>query len=556
MDNLEVISEDIQKQSTATLRERLLQGILVSLSIVGLLNAGVGTYEAIQSGDRWLLPFYWVSYFIVLIFTIWKRPGYQIRTWSLVILVYIIGFTDFIADGLGGSGRLFLLTLIFIIGILLSRRENITILIICCLTMIGFGIVFSLGILTTPGDLRSTQPEAWAISTLAFLMLGLLIMISLDFIIPNLTNALQQSRHLAEELQKNQAALTQQVQERTENLSRRSQVLEATTLIGREIFAIQDVDQLLKKSVQLISEQLGYYHVGVFLLDDRKQYALLHAASSEGGQRLMLDRYRVYIGETNLIGSAIARAETRTANYTEDDRSRFDNPELLDTRSAVAIPLKTHDQLLGAIDIQSRQADAFDSEIILTLQILVDQLALSFTNARQYQDTQQNLLAVRRAYGQISRQAWQELISREQIVKRYDPQRVLTDEEKQIENVAQAALQGHMVASQGKLVIPIKERDQVIGVIQALKDDAQEKWSQEEINLMNSLTDQLEVALESARLYKDTQVLAEQERLIGELTSSMRETLDIESVLKIAVQEIGEKLGLSRAEVWLTGDQQ
>jgi GAF domain-containing protein len=58
------------------------------------------------------------------------------------------------------------------------------------------------------------------------------------------------------------------------------------------------------------------------------------------------------------------------------------------------------------------------------------------------------------------------------------------------------------------------------------------------------LTEQLGVALDSARLYQDTQRRAVQERLVGEVTARMRETLDMETVLKTAAQEIGQKLGL------------
>ena len=458
-------------------------------------------------------------------------------------------------DGLGGSGRLFLLALIFITSILLDRNESIIMIIVTVLTMMAFTIMFTLGFASIPGDVRSSQPEAWMISTLSLLMMEILVVVSLNFLIPHLVSALQRSQRLTHELQDNQDTLTQQVQERNQRIAKRSTQLEAITIIGQEVMGIQDLDQMLNQAVQLISNQLGYYFSGIFLTDELNQYAILRAATSEGGHRLLMSRYRVYIGETNFIGSVISRGNPRIRFYEEQDAEISDTPELAETRSEIVLPLRARDKLIGAIDIQSLETETFDEEDINILQILADQLALSIMNARLYQESQQSLDSARRAYGQISQYAWQDLISRQVIQKRYDPQKILYEDDQWANKTMEATQGGKMVLDDSMLAIPIKERGQVIGVIRAHKADQQNNWTQDEINLMNNLTDQLEVALESARLYKDTQLLAEQERLIGEITSRMRETLDIDSVLKIAVQEIGEKLGLSSAEVWLTSDQ-
>jgi len=538
----------------AALQETLMQGFLTAISIVGVITAGVGTYEAIQATNFWLIPIYWISYFTALLFTFWKKPSYKLRAWTLVGLLYLIGTTDFIADGIGGSGRLFLLSLVFITGILFGRRESIAMVIANALTLIGFGIVFSTGAVSIPGDGRSSLLGIWIVSIVPLTMLGLLIMVSLNFLIPRLVTALQNSHQLTNELQINQDTLTQQVQERTEKISRRSSQLEAITFIGRDVMSIQNQDQMLNEAVNLISNQLGFYFAGIFLSDEINQYAILQAATSKGGHQLLMSRYRVYIGETNFVGSVISRGTVRFRNFEIHGAEFSETPELADTRSQIVIPLKARDQIIGALDIQSREVEEFDEDSTKVIQILADQLALSIMNSRLYEEAQQSLNAAQRAYGQISQQAWSNLISRQQIRKRFDPQKILADNDGWSQKTLQASQDGKMVLEKGILAIPIKERGQVIGLIRAHKASEKEVWSQEEINLINNLTDQLEVALESARLYKDTQLLAEQERLVGEITARMRESLDVESVLRTAVQEIGEKLGLSSAEVWLSDD--
>jgi GAF domain-containing protein len=556
MENLQGTQKENIIHNASALKDDLLQGLLTALSVVGLLTAIIGSYEAFQNSDQWLIPIYWGSYLMVLLFTFWRKPGYRIRGWSLIVLIYTIALTDLMADGLGGSGRVFLVGLIFITGILFERNESVFMLLVSTLTMIAFTIVFTVGITNIPGDSRSSQLAAWIVSTLSLLMIDVLIVVSLNYLIPRFVTALQQSQQLANELKISQTTLTRQVDERTKRISKRSDQLEAITFIGRDVMSIQNLDQMLNEAVDLISNQLGYYFAGIFLTDEVNQYAILRAASSQGGHRLLMSRYRVYIGETNFIGSVISRGILRFRHYEENEAQTSETPELAETRSEIVLPLRARDRLIGALDIQSHEIEEFDEENIKMLQILADQLALSIMNARLYQETQQSLESARRSYGHISQQAWADLISRQHILKRYDPQEILSEDNGWSKKSLQAAQDGKMVIENSLLAIPIKERGQVIGLIRAHKASEKDLWTQEEVNLINSLTDQLEIALESARLYKDTQLLAEQERLVGEITARMRETLDIESVLKIAAQEIGEKLGLSSAEVWLTSDQQ
>jgi two-component system NtrC family sensor kinase len=120
----------------------------------------------------------------------------------------------------------------------------------------------------------------------------------------------------------------------------------------------------------------------------------------------------------------------------------------------------------------------------------------------------------------------------------------------------QAAQQGQVVQAQDAeglaLAIPLRVRDQVVGVLGFRKGFAhgeRQAWTDEERELLASFSAQLESALESARLYQETQRRAAEDRLLGEVTARMRQTLDVETVLQTAVREMGVALGLSRVEV-------
>jgi GAF domain-containing protein len=101
------------------------------------------------------------------------------------------------------------------------------------------------------------------------------------------------------------------------------------------------------------------------------------------------------------------------------------------------------------------------------------------------------------------------------------------------------------------VAIPIKIRGAVIGVVNTYKPQSNGEFSQEEIRLLESITEQLGVALDSARLFAETQQKAEQERLISEATANMRATLDIDTILQTATREIYQALGLQDVTIKL-----
>jgi len=107
-------------------------------------------------------------------------------------------------------------------------------------------------------------------------------------------------------------------------------------------------------------------------------------------------------------------------------------------------------------------------------------------------------------------------------------------------------------AASPSMAIPIKVRGQVIGVLDAHKPAGGREWTEEERALLETLTDQLGVALDSARLYQEAERRAAQERLVGEVTAQMRQTLDVDAVLRTAAQEMRQALSLSAMTIRLT----
>jgi len=369
---------------------------------------------------------------------------------------------------------------------------------------------------------------------------------------------------MADEVAEMVGTLEQRVAERTAELERRAVQLTTAAEVSRAASSILDLEELLSRTVDLIADRFDLYYAGLFLLDEAGEWAVLQAGTSDAGRKMLAQGHRLEVGGVSMVGWCTANAQARIALDVGEEAVRFDNLLLPDTRSEIALPLISRGRVVGALDVQSTEEAAFTDEDVAVLQTMADQLANAIENARLFQQTQESLEAERRAYGELSRQAWEELLRAwPDLGERYDPQGILPTDGPWREEMRLAALEGKTVLGEppfsslppggaeggATLATPIKVRDQVIGVLDAHKPASASEWTAEEIALMETLTEQLGVALESARLYQDTQRRAARERLTGEVTARVRETLDVDTVLQTAAREMREALNLAEAEV-------
>lgn len=416
-----------------------------------------------------------------------------------------------------------------------------------------------IGLLQASGQLsQAISPEASIAADGAAMVTGLATLIVFYWLgDQQLRRALSKERVLTAELQAQQAQLEQRVAERTATLARRSAQLNAAIQVARETVALQDMPQLLDRTVQLVSDHFDIYHVGIFLLDPSGKWAVLQAASSEGGQRMLARGHRLLVGEEGIVGHVTGRGEPRIALDVGEDAVFFDNPDLPYTCSELALPLRVRGEIIGALDVQSIERAGFSDEDVAVLQILADQVAMAISNARLFQQAQESLEAERRAYGQASREAWAEIFQvRPGIGYRYDLKGVTPLVSSNIGSAGAPVSKdgGEDESKLARLSLPVRVRGHVIGKIDARKPEGAGEWTAEETALMEALTEQLNIALESARLHQDTQRRAARERLISEVTGRMRQTLDVETVLKTAVDEIYQALDLSELVIRMTSE--
>lgn len=255
-----------------------------------------------------------------------------------------------------------------------------------------------------------------------------------------------------------------------------------------------------------------------------------------------------------MIGWSVANARARIALEAGEDPVRLATSELPDTRSEAAIPLRSRGMVLGALTVQSSLPGAFDEQTITIFQTMADQVAVALDNARLFVEAQSALDAIQKAYGEFGRKAWIERLRTHQVGYQRDASGlspIKANHQKQL--LANRSGNGSE-GDQRTLIIPIRSRGEVIGHVNAqrgMEDENKASWRAREIDLLETLAEQLGVSLESARLFEETQRRAERERLIGEITSQVRATLDIETILNTAVREMREMFELEEVEARL-----
>ncbi len=341
--------------------------------------------------------------------------------------------------------------------------------------------------------------------------------------------------------------LEEQVAERTQTLERRVSQIQAAVQVGKAVAAQHELDELLNRTTRLISERFGYYHVGIFLLDEANEYAIMRASNSPGGARLLAQGHKLKVGEVGIVGTVAGSGQARIALDVGQDAVYFDNPELPTTRSEMALPIIASGQTLGVLDIQSEAPNAFTEGDIPTLQVLADQLAIALQNTRLLERTQQALETARRAYAERSEKGWQEILGRTfnmgyigyahgEVAPSKAPLR-------QPETI-RASETGEPALSNDKktLAVPIQVRNRVIGVARLVKAPQSPNWTQDEIADVARLANQIGAALESARLYQDTQRRAELERAMTYVANRISTEPEVDAILRATVESLGALL--------------
>jgi signal transduction histidine kinase/CheY-like chemotaxis protein len=173
-----------------------------------------------------------------------------------------------------------------------------------------------------------------------------------------------------------------------EESRRRANQLETAAEIARDTSSTLALDTLLNRTVNLLRERFGYYHAAVFLVEDESQTAVVRAATGEAGAEMKRRGHTLSIGSRSVIGYVTGYGQPLVVNDVTQDPIFRPNALLPLTQAELALPMKIGERVIGALDVQAVQTNAFAPEDISVLQILADQVTVAIDNARSYEISQ------------------------------------------------------------------------------------------------------------------------------------------------------------------------
>jgi GAF domain-containing protein/HAMP domain-containing protein len=350
-------------------------------------------------------------------------------------------------------------------------------------------------------------------------------------------------REALDELEKRVEERTAELSSANEKNERRAKQFEAIAHIARTISSTRDLDILLTQITTVISREFGFYHVGIFLLDTANEYAVLSAANSEGG-KIMLERgHRLKVGETGLVGYVTGTGKARVALDTGADAIFFNNPDLPNTRSEITLPLRVGEEIVGALDVQSTEANAFLQEDINILSTLADQVSIAIQNAQQFEETRKALNESEILSRQFIQTGWQQFTKSKNLlgIRHTGARASLLHRRNGKEEGSLARISSKPNARGASLSLPIKLRGEVIGSVDVRTPDNR-PWNQDELDVVTAIIERAAIAMENARLLAESQKRAAKERIIGEISSKISMQTEINELLKTAAQELGRNL--------------
>lgn len=489
-----------------------------------------------------------------------------IRSASVVLLVVldiILILSIYVSGGIFGASYFSLVLTVVVAGVLLGGRGAFYFAVTN--TTIGLAVTAYQGAL--PDPLIPQNPVTYFSSLIVYLFfIAALLNTSargFDRLLVILRKAQEDLTRKNAELENLTASLESTVKDRTAELDaansrneKRAKQFEAVARVSRVISQEHSLETLLPQVTELIKEHFGFYHIGVFLLDANSEYAALIASNSPGGQRMLARSHKLKVGQTGIVGYVAGTGLPRIALDTGADAIFFNNPDLPDTHSELALPLlRKGNEVIGVLDVQSEEANAFSQEDVRTLSTLADQVSIAIENSRLFEEQERILRETQRLYSGDLRAGWARFTRSMNLagIRRRNLKTSFISTPIDLPGANEAMRSGSAFVRTGEgavsiLTLPIKLREETVGVLNVQADGSQ-TWSEDELDILSAIVGRAALSIENARLLEESRRIAEREHVISDISAKIGSGTDIENILKAAVQELGAHISGAQVTV-------
>lgn len=509
-----------KRGNLAILRERALQSAVIATWFFSLFLFGAIIVRSIASRNPAAAIFFFLLVSVFTWFVVQRDMEYRTRGFIFLAAIFVLGGWALLQTGMGGIGLVSLLAFVILAG-LLGLFSPIIAFIIAAVVLLAAGALEVLGwsLPTLPVSLNNFTSIYFWLFILIFTLLASAVVMAMVSLLGGMQKAVVEQEDISQKMANQRTALELRIKERTDLLERRVIQLRTASEIARSISTVMEPTALLQQVADLIRERFDLYYVGIFLLDENHENAVLRAGTGEAGRKMIESGHRLPVGGTSMIGWATRNRQARIALDVGEEAVRFNNPFLPSTHSEMALPVIGRDEVIGAISIQSIAHNAFDSDDVLALQGIADSLGVALENARLFHQADENIKEIRTLNRSYLSQAWSEVVES------------FGEMDYEYENPA-----APQTSNLHTLEIPVNLRDQTIGQI-ILETDHTE-LSKEEAAFIDAVTAQTALALESARLVEETKRRVSQEETINRITSHFSRAFTVDDILKSAVREL------------------
>ena len=516
-------------------REEFLRAILIGASIFGFISLAANFLTGADTSD---LITYSTAFVILLLAVLIPLP-YWFKALVFLALEYVLAISGFLDTGLWGDSRVFLLALVITACLLFSPLAGIISTIVGTLTTALFGWL----ILTSQYQLTNNNMPLgafadWLTGALTNILLSVVVIIGLRLVQREFERAREQAGSTLRDVQEESKDLELRVQERTNELSQKSELLRSSAFIARNVAELQDVSTLLEKAVHLTADLFGFYHVAIYLFDEERRIAFLQAASSDTGKKMLESGFQIESNPKNVTGYVSEQNKFYVSSDTQDAKARLTSEGKLElSHSQLAIPLNVRGKITGIMDFQSKESRVFNQDEIEILQSLADQIAISIESAHLIGDTQAFVSELESLTVQQTKDIWEQYLEKRNIVYQYTPAGT------KLIN----PLQNKIKPSNG-LQVPLRLRGQTIGKL-TLHGKEATKWTERERDLTEKVATQVALALDNSRLLEETRQRAIQQQTVNEISARLSRSLDVDTLLRTAARELGTLPEVAEASV-------
>ena len=360
------------------------------------------------------------------------------------------------------------------------------------------------------------------------------------------------------------------IEQLTTRANRTTSLLQATSDVGQITTKLLDLNELFEQAVDLIRDRFAYYHVQVFLVDGKREYADLVASTGEVGKQLIERGHKLAVGSQSVIGRVTQVGEPVIARDTDTDDVHARNELLPNTRAELALPIVDGDRIIGALDVQSTRSNAFDETDIQALQVMANQLAVAIRNARLFEakeaslqenkrlfvESETNLREIQRLNRQLTRRAWEDYLKGDERIsgitmegQSIQPDTTWSETMINASSNRRPSFEEH--ADHMTVAVPIVLRGEVLGVVEV--EAGTDLRRSDVIDMMQTVSQRLAISLDNSRLFQEAQESTAQEQRINDIVSRYQSAETVDDLLEITLAELSTSLGAQAGSIRLTG---